>query len=399
MVSLPKLVKERLRAQRAAGQHPDPDQMTALIERSLPQAERTRVLQHVAACADCREIIFLALPETGNEQLVAKASSGWMQWPVLRWGAVAACCLVVGAAVTLHLGSPHSQNMAPMVARVGSDADSFTQKEIATGSNSVSVAPQDEKAEAKQNEEIEAKIRRDPNASVRPSVSHFAEQRTPLADMQSVPAQSAPTAAPAPAPMPEASGTRSSAAVDKTEPSHLNEDRRLEKRDEVVSSGEDKPSTESSLATTEPAIGKAKEPLKKSELAEGKASFAKDQQIAGPAGGLVLAPRWTLSADGTLQRSFNAGKTWETIPVTNDAKLRALAAIGTEIWVGGSAGALYHSSDAGRAWTQVKPTAPGRSLTGDIIAVEFTDTQHGKLTVANGEGWTTADGGQSWSIK
>jgi hypothetical protein len=398
MDSIPKLVKERLRMQRAAGQHPDPDQLTALIERSLPQAERTHLLQHVATCANCREIIFLALPETENEQLVAKVRSGWMQWPALRWTAVAICAVVVGAAVTLHLGSPHSQETAPAVARVGSDADSLTQKKIAPAPNSGSVALQEKKAEVKQNDEI-AKIRRDADLRLRVSSPHFMEQRKPFAQMQSVPAQSAPMAAPARALMPEASSTRSSAEVDKTEQSHLNEDRRLEKRAEVVSSGANEPSVAPVATNTEPAIGKAKEPLKKSRLAEGKASFAKNQQIAGLAGGLVLAPRWTLSADGTLQRSFNAGKTWETIPIASDAKLRALAAIGTEIWVGGSAGALYHSSDAGRAWTQVKPTALGRSLTGDIIAVEFTDTQHGKLTVADGEGWTTADGGQSWSIK
>ena len=29
-------------------------------------------------------------------------SSRWLSWPVLRWGALAACVVVVGAAVTLH---------------------------------------------------------------------------------------------------------------------------------------------------------------------------------------------------------------------------------------------------------------------------------------------------------
>ena len=109
-----------------------------------------------------------------------------------------------------------------------------------------------------------------------------------------------------------------------------------------------------------------------------------------------LAPRWTLSSDGTLQRSLDSGGTWQTIRVSNNTIFRALAANGLDIWVGGSAGALFHSSDAGRHWTQVRPVANGETLSDDIIGVEFTDLVHGKLTTSNAETWTTADAGQTW---
>jgi len=158
-----------------------------------------------------------------------------------------------------------------------------------------------------------------------------------------------------------------------------------------------------SAVPSEPATGKAKEPLQKSDFAPGAvggaSTYRLDSNVAQVTSGLVLVPRWTLTADGTLQRSFNAGKSWETISVATDARFRALAAVGTEIWVGGSAGALYHSSDAGSRWTQVKPVADGKSLTADIIGVEFTDTQHGKLTTSGGVTWTTVDGGQTWNSR
>ena len=48
---------------------------------------------------------------------------------------------------------------------------------------------------------------------------------------------------------------------------------------------------------------------------------------------------------------------------------------------------------------QVKPVADGKSLTADIIGVEFTDARHGKLTTAANETWTTTDGGQNWQTK
>lgn len=109
-----------------------------------------------------------------------------------------------------------------------------------------------------------------------------------------------------------------------------------------------------------------------------------------------LAPRWTLSADGTLQRSLDTGATWQTIVVSSKTVFRALAANDLDIWVGGSAGALFHSSDAGEHWTQVRPIANGEALEDDIVGVEFTDTLHGKLTSSAEETWITADAGQTW---
>jgi photosystem II stability/assembly factor-like uncharacterized protein len=125
---------------------------------------------------------------------------------------------------------------------------------------------------------------------------------------------------------------------------------------------------------------------------------AQDELKSSYASNLVL-PRWTLSADGTLQRSLDAGKSWQTIPVPGNVTFRALAAVGAEIWVGGAKGSLYHSSDAGEHWVHVKPVAEGKPLTANIIGVEFIDPRSGKLTTTGGETWITTDGGQSWEKK
>jgi hypothetical protein len=109
-----------------------------------------------------------------------------------------------------------------------------------------------------------------------------------------------------------------------------------------------------------------------------------------------LPPRWTLSSDGTLERSRDSGRSWQTIQVADNTIFRALAANGLEIWVGGAAGALFHSSDAGQHWTQVRPVANGEALGDDIIGVEFADTLHGKVTTSVQGIWITADAGQSW---
>ena len=108
------------------------------------------------------------------------------------------------------------------------------------------------------------------------------------------------------------------------------------------------------------------------------------------------ASRWTLSADGVPQRSFDSGKSWQTIQVASNVVFRALAANDSDIWVGGAAGVLYHSSDAGQHWVQVHAVADGQPLTADIVTLEFSDSQHGKLTTGNREVWTTSDAGRTW---
>jgi hypothetical protein len=83
----------------AVGPHPDADLLSAFAEKALPDAERDRVLQHLGNCGECREILYLAMPDSQQQQKVlsfpARFSRGWG----LRWGAVAASVVVIGALV------------------------------------------------------------------------------------------------------------------------------------------------------------------------------------------------------------------------------------------------------------------------------------------------------------
>ena len=158
-------------------------------------------------------------------------------------------------------------------------------------------------------------------------------------------------------------------------------------------------------------------PAESDQLVPGRAKDAAPEPVSNAGGGIgsgagpnaasmaerqvamlppMIAPRWTLTSDGTLQRSTDFGRSWQTIVVASQAGFRALAASGKDIWVGGSKGALYHSTDAGQNWTQVQPVAAGQVLSDDIIGVEFPDSLHGKLTTSSKEIWTTEDGGRSW---
>jgi len=136
--------------------------------------------------------------------------------------------------------------------------------------------------------------------------------------------------------------------------------------------------------------------------------------------GLRAFPRWAITSSGTLQRSFDAGRTWEDVspsqtesgaelkPEYGDKKIRkkeqlnpavvfrAVAALGSEIWAGGSSAMLYHSFDSGSHWIRVMPIEANASLTGDIVSMDFSDPQHGEIATSAGELWMTSDDGQTW---
>ena len=70
MSELPKIVRQRLQAARPADvDHPDANLLTGFLERSLSEDERTQVLEHLAGCADCRDMVTLALrPAVAGER-------------------------------------------------------------------------------------------------------------------------------------------------------------------------------------------------------------------------------------------------------------------------------------------------------------------------------------------
>ncbi len=106
MQSIPKFVLKRLQERAAPAElHPDADLLTAFAEQSLDKRERALLTEHLAACADCREIVALALPVTETLALPAAHTAlrfGWLSWPTLRWAALSAAILVVGSAAILH---------------------------------------------------------------------------------------------------------------------------------------------------------------------------------------------------------------------------------------------------------------------------------------------------------
>lgn len=121
MSGLPKIALARLKAKPGApkssggpegqvgspsARHPDANLLAAFAEKTLTERERTRVLHHLATCADCREVAAFALPEedAAAEPVRVAAGPRWSLSLVLRWGAMAAVLGTLAVVVVLHPG-------------------------------------------------------------------------------------------------------------------------------------------------------------------------------------------------------------------------------------------------------------------------------------------------------
>jgi hypothetical protein len=443
MEQLPKIVRERLKAT-AGGDHPDADLLTAFAEQALPDQERSRVLLHLSRCAGCRDILALAgLPVTAADSLDTAKPAPWFQWRVLRWAAAAACVVIVGSAVLLRRDTFQLQSAKTVAVReepkaeldayARADRDAATSNQLTAEQAIPAAKPANKKALAlSQNKALKVPVPQalpavaaaSPATPPPPSPSIVAggqmhgylKNQVVVGSMNqgagtgigggvggTISSKSVQTSNAATAQVVDEKKQAAGAeARQVTDPSTLG------KASEVIEVEAAAPALDiQSSADKREAPGKAKAPS--SAMLNGMAPAAvmqnketrTEETVSQKVdrAKLYRAPlsRWTISSDGRLQHSIDAGQTWEPVTVAEKASFRALSANGPDVWVGGAAGLLYHSADSGASWTQVRPATANAKLTADIAAIEFTDVQHGKITTSTGDVWTTQDAGKTWS--
>jgi hypothetical protein len=462
MQNVPKIVRERLNAATPAVNHPDADVLTAFAERSLPELDRTVVLEHLARCGDCRDVVALALPATEPVQTAVRPSpSGWLTGPVLRWAFVTAGVVAIASFGVLY---PRRSQLATM--------DSKSSPRVEVAANEPKKQPLDQlvpAAPAERREKVQSPSVLTDSVD---TASVPSEEKKSLA-FPVAPAASLPQvghgsgAGMAPSPLPHGPRVtnqwqqqsafqyrapalpRTSTVVKEQASAAPSANMGVPAANEVVEAE----SGALRLDTQAPSEGRQlqnlaspPQPSVEEYAADrvGKAKPAVTSPVTSSAapvpsalptaiGGAVLVssaalPRWTISASGGLQRSFDQGNTWQEVDVNANTRsfrsatslevvakgsaskvkdagpalkreaapvtFRAVAAAGAEVWAGGSA--LYHSQDAGNHWIRVVPISGGAMLTGDISSLEFPDPQHGRVSTSTAEVWTTTDNGQTW---
>ena len=385
-----------------ADSHPDADLLTAFAEHSLAGAERDDLVEHLARCGDCREVVSLTLAPQLDVQPASHGSENWFGWPFLRgsawhWTAVAAGLVLIASIGVMQLRRQQGSELASNVSQA--------QPAIAAPSPSIDRSSPDAALETRTQKEA------------------LATPQVQTTEAEKKRARSAASQNPTPAP------------------------RTVESAEALAQSQIQDQLVQNKVAEQSPAyanrVDKAKPALQQGSpaMAPAPSLHTDPTLLKGPP-----APRWTISAGGGLQRSFDRGRTWLDVNVVLDdsaldrrqktqmttpeapadstaeaqpaaqaegkkqadfkAKQSAVAPTifralsvssnASEVWAGGSGGTLYHSVDAGNSWVGVLPSGAGLVLTGDILSIQFSDPRNGTVTTSTAEVWTTMDDGQTW---
>lgn len=448
MPEVPKIVHSRLRAGAPDGGHPDPDVLTAFAEQALSSAEREGVLQHLAVCRECREVIAVALPANQGvlAPLAAPAASeaaatpvrrervqrNWFGWLGLRGAAVAAGVVVVASVLMLHPGKQLQPKVEKAVVKVNSQPEPTSETTAAkpaaapierlftdTAKSDELRANKDEAGQAKLKSEYSYELKTsragkpaesakmqpsaapgdmkradrreadEPASMATPPATAGAVSRSSVsqpagvsasADLQAPPASTQAVTAKAATGTVEVTGT---SPLVQTTDATANENLSLTARNMEVLP-----------------IEKAKAPVPSQKAAL--AARTKKQALGASgnyAAALQAAPEanWRLS-EGHLERSLGVGLSWQTV-LRSDHILLCHAVRGNDIWAGGQAGTLFHSTDGGATWTQLHPAVKDQQLTADITGIELQKPGQAAVSTGSGESWITADNGKTWTKK
>jgi len=418
MTEVPKIVYDRLRAAHPdhispdaslpMRAHPDADLLTALTEQTLSAAEREGVLEHLALCGDCRELIALALPpvdsaagpiETESEAdrptpHRAEAGKSWLKalWPALggpglRWAALAAGVAVAASVLLLHPGRLNQAMLPPatrlpataavpfsapvLMQRKGGEVQITSGLQTANRVPATQVAPSNSAA----SEILLADNRTGSNKKSAPAGSltadpparsfAFGASPSPSPSQGAITGEVA-TAAPPVTPEPSADAplmARNDApAIEKAKPAP----QAIQTQDSVFAGGNVDDQQQTVTATPGLARSQVRNVVSAAKMTPAASQSSVDNTAVDNTG--QHNTNWKIQA-GVLQRSLNSGQSWQDALHPN-RPLLCYATGNQDVWAGGQSGTLFHSIDGGVTWVQVRPSIRGQQLSSDIIHIQ-----------------------------
>jgi hypothetical protein len=335
MQDVPKIVRARLQRPVPAESHPDADLLTAFAEQSLTGRERDGVVEHLARCGDCREVMALALPATEAVVVtpaVRPVRAGWLSWPVLRWGVVAAGILAVTSVGVLQYRQRRQEKTLVATRLMSQDqlAETAAQNPSPSphASASQAIAPQTEmgkRTETRKKAAARAQTAWAENEPAPPAGAAIGgpvgRLVTPRRDLAFAPAmrnpapaataKQSPASAPA-LPVPSSSTVvevSGAAPVATTETTAQNQFHGALIQNEPAERSQ---ALDFRVGKAKPAVAQAS-PMAPAPLLRADPTLMKN----------LALPRWTISASGALQRSLDGGKTWLDVEIVVDESMSA----------------------------------------------------------------------------
>jgi hypothetical protein len=429
MDELPKIVAAQLA--KAVGNlppkavpHPDPDLLTAFLERSLSEHERVDVVGHLANCAACRDTIALAQPEL-EATLPVFVGKPAARGLLIRWGLFAACATL---ALTVVLRHPREERPATVALKRAPASEPSVPPALTAEADHIEPRVNSELSRAGKFAKLRARMPepqpeplRDGGARMEGNSQSnavvFGAQAAPSATVRTdAKSDQLHSAVNGRASIPGAPVVVAPELDKKAAPSSAPSGNAVEAKQRVdqytYTTSADK-SSEAAAVVGGLVAGNAGQETAQAEVADKARAKGKDKDkdakeelhaSSAPIGGRAFSLRksvrqaalWQLTAEGALQRSFDSGKGWESVSMGQPARLRVFALYGLHVWAGGNAGTLFHSWDGGDSFAPVIVKDERAALSGDIVVLEFVDAAHGRLETAGHEVWATSDSGQTW---
>jgi hypothetical protein len=416
MTDVPKIVHSRLRPTPERGSlqetHPEADVLTAFTEQALSAAERDHVLQHLALCADCRDVVALALPaldaavppletetETVRTVLPNESHATWLGWAGLRWerlgwAHLSWAALAAGIAVAVLVVGPGLERRA----KVNPPASSVASQSIPAGvppAIAATLPPEAVTAPTAENSrvaDLKAGLAQK-QAVLKPSPQsrHGAVIAGNMSNNLSVASSMAGPVPPAALAYDAPKGANETVEVTGASPV-LTADTSISS-DKHFSDKQGLTVDEAPVLRAKPALEGAANEAAKMPF-NGRNVFALNG-VAKQAAAIGKSANWMITA-GTLQRSLDGGQSWQTA-LSPEHPLACYAIRGQEVWAGGQAGTLMRSTDGGATWNTVVASPEGQALGSDITHIELRGSNEIFLTTSNHESWDSSDGGKSWA--
>ena len=391
---IPKSVRDALTAQVPADEHPSADLLNGYAEHRLTGSENERVMTHLAACAECRDIVFLAGAAVEEPALAAVAAAA--PQPMRRrrlWKWLVPVAAVAGMVSGIVVYREHAA-LTTSSARIeiagnktASSETSVTQSAPATNAPSpesfvVKSAPLSKRS-PQQPQTVHKDLTRQQTAMLAKSP---ASSPIPVPALPVAPVPSSAQPPPAETAAPVSTGLASPQAAGA--PSQTVK----------VTSAAPLIQADSGQATGGLVNTPLKQSLKSSLAGVSKTAAAapkmraSNPSAAGPTG---HPAQWRITTSGYLERS-QAASGWTRLLGDQPVSFRAVAVIGDNVWAGGSNGELFHSSDSGEHWNKANLGEDGQMERGAIISIRFDSASQGSVTSDSGVTWSTTDGGQTW---
>ncbi len=397
-------LRDELARTRPGEPHLDEGLLAAFAEGALLSRERGAVMEHLAACAECREVLSLAA-DARPETAALEASHALPVRPPLRgwlpWVAVAAGVAVISSAVVLH--QREAELRSPPAGKPALIAKASPPPPV-TAAQPAQVAPPQIQAMRKRAPEPIAS----PGAASVPATGTIAgeidgspsqrsvgtvidsidalEADKKVAPPADAPANESFASLPAPQPLGQAHGAIAPAARLRAEP-------QLDSSNAATAAAKAAP-TAAPVAAAASGLGGASstataaqdQALSESRMLTGSglANFSKS----------LARPRWRINDSGQAEHSLGNGE-WQAVLPDVRMKMRVVSVFGDQIWLGGEGLRLYHSGNDGATWNPVELPPKGNGAPA-IAHIHFQTAQAGTAEADDGAQWSTTDGGRIW---